>query len=72
MFPARTWVLNIRSVPPGSPSRTLVRLRMSRGSELVQVSQPQPTSGTPTLVPVPRNSSRPERSLPGCQGGRVP
>ena len=37
---------------------TLVRVRLSRGSPLRQVTHPQPTTGTPTLVPVPRNNSR--------------
>src|SRR5687768_8919110 len=36
---------------------TLHRVRLSRGSLLVQVAQSQPIIGTPALVPVPRKSS---------------
>ena len=49
----------------------LVRLRTFRGSQLAQVSQPQPTVGTPTLVPVPRKRHVPERSLVSMEGGAV-
>ena len=49
----------------------LVRLRTFRGSRLVQVSQPQPTVGTPTLVPVPRKRHLPERFLVSMAGGAV-
>lgn len=42
----------------------LDRVRLLRGSPLVQVSQPQPTTGTPTEVPVPRKSNCPLMSVP--------
>src|SRR5688500_10283451 len=48
---------------------TLQRVRLSRGSVLVQVAQSQPIIGTPALVPVPRNSSSmPSSAAPPSPG----
>ena len=46
-------------LPPGSPSARPHRSRLLRGSALVQVAQPQPMTGTPTEVPVPKKHQLP-------------
>src|SRR5213592_1833286 len=69
-----------RRRPPASSSAA-VRLRLSRGSGEVQVTQRQPICGTPYDVPVPRNTSFTSHDLdleqvgcagdpPGYSGGR--
>ena len=49
--------------PRGRPRSTLHRVRLSRGSLLVQTSHPQPMAGTPTEVPVPRRMAWPRMSV---------
>ncbi len=46
---------SIRSVFPLCSIRTPDRVRLSRGSILIHTSQRHAGSGTPSLVPVPRN-----------------
>ena len=43
-------------LPSGSPRATLQRLRWFFGLALVQTAQPQPMTGTPWEVPLPRKS----------------
>ncbi len=51
--------MSISRLPPGRPRRAPQRVRLSRGSLLVQTAQPQPMHGTPTLVPVPSRMNWP-------------
>ncbi len=49
--------------PSGRPRTRLHRVRLFLGFSLVQVEQSQPIDGTPTDVPVPRNTSSPVISM---------
>src|SRR6185295_7239747 len=77
MMPIRSlssWVrrsggVSTRRLPPGSPSTSPQRVRLFRGLPLVQVAQPHPITGTPTEVPVPRNTSLPRRSIVAGDSG---
>ena len=50
-------VASMSRLLPSMPTRTLVLVRLSRGSMLLQTLQSQPIIGIPWLVPVPKNVS---------------
>src|SRR5690242_12744576 len=50
--------VSIRSRAAPTSTSAADRVRLSRGSDEVQVRQPHPICGTPNDVPVPRNTNR--------------
>jgi hypothetical protein len=61
----RSGGVSINKFPSGNPIANPQRVRLFFGSSLVQTGQSQPIAGTPTLVPVPRKTKRPEISRLG-------
>lgn len=67
-FSRNSWVrrsggVSTNRFPSGSPRTNPQRVRLLRGSVLVHVSQPHPTTGTPIDVPVPKKSNWPRTSV---------